>query len=110
MLVPLLILLFNVLVIHEARRLAKFEKHQLKSHAKSHGNATTVMLLAVSFYQIFTTLPVTIIVTLYVVYTEDSCFNTCIFRIPRQHGIFLAMTEYSFNKTNKLFSEYFTRY
>jgi len=72
MVVPLLILLFNVLVIHEARRLAKFEKHQLKSHAKSHGNATTVMLLAVSFYQIFTTLPVTIIVTLYVVYTEDS--------------------------------------
>lgn len=72
MLVPLLILFFNVLVINEVRRLAKFEKHQLKSHAKSHGNATTLMLLAVSFNQIFTTLPVTIVVTLYVVYTQDT--------------------------------------
>ncbi|XP_071168361.1 C-C chemokine receptor type 1-like isoform X1 [Mytilus edulis] len=75
MLVPLLILFFNVLVINEARRLSKFEKHQLKSHAKSHGNATTVMLIAVSFYHIFTTFPVTIAVALYVQYSvepEDS--------------------------------------
>lgn len=69
MLVPLMILFFNVLVIKEARRLAMFEKHQLKSHAKSHGNATTVMLIAVSFYHIFTTFPVTIVVALYVTYS-----------------------------------------
>ncbi|VDI81483.1 Hypothetical predicted protein, partial [Mytilus galloprovincialis] len=74
MLVPLLILFFNVLVINEARRLSKFEKHQLKSHAKSHGNATTVMLIAVSFYHIFTTFPVTIAVALYVQY-NNSTYN-----------------------------------
>lgn len=63
-LVPILILVFNILVIVEARRLSKFETTQLQS--RPHKNqATTVMLLAVSFYQIFTTLPVTIVVTLY---------------------------------------------
>lgn len=75
MLVPLMILIFNVLVIIETRRLAMFEKHQLKSHAKSHGNATTVMLIAVSFYHIFTTFPVTIAVAMFVSYSvtpEDS--------------------------------------
>ncbi|XP_061192537.1 probable G-protein coupled receptor 139 [Saccostrea echinata] len=62
--VPLCILSFNILVIKEAQRLSKFEKNTL--HTRTHRNsATTVMLLAVSFYQIFTTLPVTIVVTLY---------------------------------------------
>jgi hypothetical protein len=50
------------------------------------GNATTVMLLAVSFYQIFTTLPVTIIVTLYVVYTEDST-HSLVNTIVSQHQV-----------------------
>lgn len=75
MLVPLMILFFNMLVILEARRLAMYEKHQLKSHAKSHGNATTVMLIAVSFYHIFTTFPVTIAVAMFLSYNvsqEDS--------------------------------------
>ncbi|XP_062574626.1 probable G-protein coupled receptor 139 isoform X2 [Saccostrea cucullata] len=64
LLVPLCILFFNILVIKEARRLSKFEQSTL--HTQNHRNsATTVMLLAVSFYQIFTTLPVTIVVTLY---------------------------------------------
>lgn len=76
MLVPLMILFFNVLVIHEARRLAKFEKHQLKSHAKSHGNATTVMLIAVSFYHIFTTFPVTIAVAMFVSYSVEPSDTT----------------------------------
>ncbi|XP_060066569.1 C-C chemokine receptor type 1-like [Ylistrum balloti] len=63
-LVPILILVFNILVIAEAKRLSKFEKNQLQSRTTKN-SATTVMLLAVSFYQIFTTLPVTIVVTLY---------------------------------------------
>ncbi|XP_061192526.1 probable G-protein coupled receptor 139 [Saccostrea echinata] len=64
LLVPLAILFFNILVIVEARRLSKFEQTTL--HTRTYRNsATTVMLLAVSFYQIFTTLPVTIVVTLY---------------------------------------------
>ena len=73
-LVPLSILLFNILVIIEARRLSKFEKVQL--HSRSQGNsATTVMLLAVSFYQIFTTLPVTIVVTLYLSFPAGAVEN-----------------------------------
>lgn len=64
LLVPLSILYFNIHVIVEARKLSKFEQSTL--HSRTHRNsATTVMLLAVSFYQIFTTLPVTVIVTLY---------------------------------------------
>ena len=64
LLVPLAILFFNIHVIIEARKLSKFEQSTL--HTRTHRNsATTVMLLAVSFYQIFTTLPVTVVVTLY---------------------------------------------
>ncbi|XP_062574624.1 probable G-protein coupled receptor 139 [Saccostrea cucullata] len=64
LLVPLAILFFNILVIIEGRRLSRFEQRTL--HTRTYRNsATTVMLLAVSFYQIFTTLPVTIVVTLY---------------------------------------------
>lgn len=64
LLVPLLILFFNILVIIEAKRLSKYERRELQSRSQKN-SATTVMLLAVSFYQIFTTLPVTIVVTLF---------------------------------------------
>lgn len=58
--VPLSVLTFNILVIREARRLSKYEQTQL--HGRSHKTqATTIMLLAVSFYLIFTTLPVTVV-------------------------------------------------
>lgn len=66
-LVPLSILLFNILVIIEVKRISKYERRDAKSgHQKN--AATTVMLLVVSFYQIFTVLPVTIVVTLYYSY------------------------------------------
>ncbi|KAK3097205.1 hypothetical protein FSP39_007457 [Pinctada imbricata] len=62
--VPLAILLFNILVIIEAKKLSRYEQTRLQSRSQRN-SATTVMLLAVSFYQIFTTLPVTVVVTLY---------------------------------------------
>jgi hypothetical protein len=64
LIVPLLVLLFNVLVIREAKRLSDFEHKQLRSR-NQRSSATTIMLLAVSFYLIATTLPVTIVYVLY---------------------------------------------
>ncbi|KAL4227756.1 hypothetical protein ACF0H5_013192 [Mactra antiquata] len=58
--VPLSVLIFNVLVIREAQRLSKYEQTQLHGRSQK-TSATTIMLLAVSFYLIFTTLPVTIV-------------------------------------------------
>ena len=58
--VPLLVLTFNILVIREAKRLSEYEQNRLHTHSQK-TSATTVMLLAVSFYLIFTTLPVTIV-------------------------------------------------
>ena len=58
--VPLCVLTFNILVIREAKRLSAFEQNRLHSHSQK-TSATTIMLLAVSFYLIFTTLPVTIV-------------------------------------------------
>lgn len=58
--VPLSVLTFNILVIREAKRLSEYEHTQL--HARTQKtSATTIMLLAVSFYLIFTTLPVTVV-------------------------------------------------
>ena len=58
--VPLLVLTFNILVIREAKRLSAYEQRQMHTHSQK-TSATTIMLLAVSFYLIFTTLPVTIV-------------------------------------------------
>lgn len=58
--VPLSVLFFNVLVILEAKRLSKYEQTQLHGRSQK-TSATTIMLLAVSFYLIFTTLPVTVV-------------------------------------------------
>ena len=57
--VPLSVLTFNVLVIKEAKRLSNYEHTQLHGRAQK-TSATTIMLLAVSFYLIFTTLPVSV--------------------------------------------------
>ena len=79
--VPVSILLLNVRVILETRRLALSEK-LLMSHSKPRGgggahkasssypSATTVMLLAVSFFLIITTLPVTVLYVLYLSFDE----------------------------------------
>ena len=70
LLVPLTVLLLNILVIAEMRRLSRVEQVQLHGHAQR-TSATTVMLLAVSFYLIFTTLPVTIAYTLFYEFDYD---------------------------------------
>ena len=58
--VPMAVLVFNILVIRETKRLSKYQQTQLHGrHQKT--SATTVMLLAVSFYLIFATLPATIV-------------------------------------------------
>ncbi|KAK6180560.1 hypothetical protein SNE40_012692 [Patella caerulea] len=62
--VPLTVLLLNMLVIRELRRLSRVETQQLHCRTQR-TSATTIMLLAVSFYQIITTLPVTIVYILF---------------------------------------------
>lgn len=76
--VPLAILILNLRVISETRRLAASQNilvlhQQLSSGHKGIGSkpsATTLTLLAVSFFLIVTTLPVTIMYVLYVTFTE----------------------------------------
>ena len=66
--VPVGILVLNGLVINETRRMKKSEEKRLclqKGYKTASGpSATTFMLLAVSFYLIFTTLPVTLLYAL----------------------------------------------
>ena len=70
LLVPLTVLVLNILVIAEMRRLSRMEQVTLHGHSQR-TSATTVMLLAVSFYLIFTTLPVTIAYTLFYEFDYD---------------------------------------
>ena len=58
--VPGCVLMFNILVIRETKRLSAYEQNQLHGH-NTKASATTIMLLAVSFYLIVTTLPVSIV-------------------------------------------------
>lgn len=71
LLVPLNVLFLNILVIRELRRLSRVETQQLHGRGQK-TSATTVMLLAVSFYQIITTLPVTIVYALYFEFPSGS--------------------------------------
>ncbi|XP_064620980.1 FMRFamide peptide receptor frpr-18-like [Lineus longissimus] len=71
-LVPLVVLIFNILVIIEARKLSKAEPAFLNSKTSQKTSATTIMLLAVSFYLIFTTLPITIVYALYLQFPPGS--------------------------------------
>lgn len=58
--VPLCVLAFNILVIKEARRMSRYEHNQLQGKSQK-TQATTIMLLAVSFYLIFSIFPVTVV-------------------------------------------------
>lgn len=58
--VPMAVLVFNILVIRETKRLSKYQQTQLHGRQQK-TSATTVMLLAVSFYLICATLPVTVV-------------------------------------------------
>lgn len=68
--VPLSVLVLNVLVIREMRRLSRMDTVHLHGSSQKTGS-TTVMLLAVSFYQIITTLPVSIA---YAFYLKYNCY------------------------------------
>lgn len=70
--VPVIILVFNVLVILEVRKVSRLGKTTLvpttssvkTGEANGSASATTAMLLSVSFYVIFTTLPATLVYVL----------------------------------------------
>ena len=72
--VPLSILVLDLLVIKETRMLSQLEEKRTclnqKRNQKSGTSATTAMLLAVSFYLIFTTLPVTVCYIINYSFTE----------------------------------------
>ena len=70
-LVPITVLLFNVLVIREVRKLSSAGQAMLPGQMRQTAHAgatTTVMLLCVSFYLICTTLPGTIVYALTAVF------------------------------------------
>lgn len=62
--VPITILILNILVIVEVRSISKLERRNMRTNSIDR-RSTTLMLLGVSFYQIFTVLPVTASVSLY---------------------------------------------
>lgn len=68
LLVPLIILIFNILVIREVRKISSSGQAMAgptpQKSSSGSGAATTVMLLSVSFYVIFTTLPATLVYAL----------------------------------------------
>ncbi len=65
-LVPVAILVLNIRVIKETKRLSKSQETRMCVKQKGHkSSAATITLLAVSFYLIFTTLPVTVVYALH---------------------------------------------
>ena len=71
--VPLIMLVFNILVIREVKKLSANGMSMLPGGQAAHGSsgaATTVMLLSVSFYVIITTLPATLVYALVQAYPE----------------------------------------
>lgn len=79
--VPVVILILNILVIMEAKKMSAREEQLLQQstatarlHKQPGQSATTVTLLAVSFYLIFSTLPVTVCYALIFSFPEgDPC-------------------------------------
>ena len=74
--VPLTILLLNILVIKEARKMSKSEETRLCLKRGHKSSAATVTLLAVSFFLIFTTLPVTVLYSMYFNFPEGKAEMT----------------------------------
>ncbi|KAH3840190.1 FMRFamide receptor-like [Dreissena polymorpha] len=117
--VPLSVLVFNILVIREAKRLSEYEETQL--HGRSHKtSATTIMLLVVSFYLIITTLPATIVYATGPIFTPG---KACDDPARKSYGIYLlirsiaeeigishfALNFYIYMVTGKQFREEFKR-
>ena len=74
LLVPTVILIFNILVIVEIRKVSR--KPLPGQQNVNSSRATTVMLLSVSFYVIFTTLPATLVYALINEFPEGSVYLT----------------------------------
>ena len=74
--VPLIITVLNVRVLNVSNRLKKFQQRMMAMYGGQRlgqspgGSTTTYMLLAVSFYLIFTTLPVTIFYVFNILFEE----------------------------------------
>ncbi|KAK0051681.1 neuromedin-U receptor 2 [Biomphalaria pfeifferi] len=102
-LVPMTVLVMNILVIVELRRLTRMESAQLHGSPQRTA-ATTVTLLAVSFYQIFTTLPVSIVYTLFMEFVvEDGETDPIVYKRHYTYNLVMAIikeygiTHYAFN-------------
>lgn len=83
--VPVIILFFNILVILEVRNVSKLGQTNPTMHAgasrkggggESTSTATTVMILSVSFYVIVMTLPATLVYTLLLEFREGDHYMT----------------------------------
>ncbi len=75
-LVPIGMLILNIMVIMETQRMSKSEETRLCLRKGHKSSAATVTLLAVSFYLIFTTLPVTVFYVLYLTFPEGNSYMT----------------------------------
>jgi len=65
--VPITVLILNILVIVEVRNISRLERRNMRTNSIDR-RSTTVMLLGVSFYQIFTVLPATVVYVLFYQY------------------------------------------
>ncbi|XP_059174757.1 FMRFamide receptor-like [Physella acuta] len=103
--VPIAVLVLNIFVIRELRRLSQTEQSTQGSPQRT--AATTLMLLAVSFYHIITTLPVTVVYALNLeFYINPSDFEKSEPRAVKIHFTYLltlsilkeyGITHYAFN-------------
>lgn len=75
--VPLTVLILNILVIIEVRNISSLERQNMRTNSIDH-RSTTLMLLGVSFYLIFTVLPVTITYALYYLYSDLNRNEACL--------------------------------
>ncbi|XP_052829258.1 G-protein coupled receptor 183-A [Octopus bimaculoides] len=76
--VPICVLIFNILVICEIRKITKANAIQLPHQTSSGSNnaASTITLLSVSFYLIFTTLPVALVFVIATNFEHGNGFMT----------------------------------
>lgn len=73
--VPFTVLILNILVIIEVTNIARLEERNMRTNSIDR-RSTTLMLLGVSFYQILTVLPVTVVYALYNEYPPgDLCMG-----------------------------------
>ncbi|RUS86475.1 hypothetical protein EGW08_005790 [Elysia chlorotica] len=110
LLVPLAILLLNILVIREMRRLSRFEPTQSQGSPAQRTGSTTVMLLTVSFYQIITTLPISVVYAMMPDFSDSPTFLLILTSI-KEYGV----THYAFNFiiyviTGRMFREELKRF